>query len=48
LLSADLNDFTPEGIMLKTVMSDRYAIWYTPKADSVRFLPFFTTKNYER
>jgi hypothetical protein len=26
LLSADLNDFTPEGIMLKTVMSDRYAI----------------------
>ncbi len=26
LLSADLDQFTPEGIMLKTVMSDRYAL----------------------
>ena len=26
LLAADLDQFTPEGIMLKTVMSDRYAL----------------------
>ena len=26
LLKADMSEFTPEGIMLKTVMSDRYAI----------------------
>jgi hypothetical protein len=26
LLSADLDQFTPEGIMLKTVMSDRYKL----------------------
>jgi hypothetical protein len=26
LLAADMNEFTPEGIMLKTVMSDRYAL----------------------
>jgi len=26
LLSADMDQFTPEGIMLKTVMSDRYAL----------------------
>jgi hypothetical protein len=26
LLAADMNEFTPEGIMLKTVMSDRYAV----------------------
>jgi hypothetical protein len=26
LLAADMSDFTPEGIMLKTVMTDRYAI----------------------
>ena len=26
LLSADMSDFTPEGIMLKTVMVDRYTI----------------------
>jgi len=26
LLSADLDQFTPEGIMLKTVMVDRYAL----------------------
>jgi len=26
LLSADMSDFTPEGIMLKTVMVDRYAV----------------------
>ena len=25
LLSADMSDFTPEGIMLKTIMSDRYS-----------------------
>jgi hypothetical protein len=25
LLAADMNEFTPEGIMLKTVMSDRYS-----------------------
>ena len=26
LLAADMNEFTPEGIMLKTVMSDRYTV----------------------
>jgi hypothetical protein len=26
LLAADLDQFTPEGIMLKTVMSDRYKL----------------------
>ena len=26
LLAADMSDFTPEGIMLKTVMTERYAI----------------------
>ena len=26
LLAADMSEFTPEGIMLKTVMSDRYAL----------------------
>ena len=26
LLAADMSEFTPEGIMLKTVMSDRYSI----------------------
>jgi hypothetical protein len=26
LLSADMDQFTPEGIMLKTVMVDRYAL----------------------
>jgi hypothetical protein len=26
LLGADLDQFTPEGIMLKTVMSDRYSL----------------------
>lgn len=26
LLAADMSDFTPEGICLKTVMTDRYAI----------------------
>ena len=26
VLSADMNEFTPEGIMMKTIMSDRYAI----------------------
>jgi hypothetical protein len=26
LLSADMSDFTPEGIMLKTIMSDRYSL----------------------
>jgi hypothetical protein len=25
LLAADMSEFTPEGIMLKTVMSDRYS-----------------------
>jgi hypothetical protein len=26
LLAADMAEFTPEGIMLKTVMSDRYSL----------------------
>jgi hypothetical protein len=26
VLSADMDQFTPEGIMMKTIMSDRYAI----------------------
>jgi hypothetical protein len=27
LLGADVEQFTPEGIMLKTVMVPRYALW---------------------
>jgi hypothetical protein len=26
LLAADMSEFTPEGIMLKTIMVDRYAV----------------------